>query len=287
MFRPNLTVPASRPSGGALTVDRGLQVLEAVSRADGPIGVRELARTVDLSVATAHRLLTSLQARGFVEQVGDRGEYRLGWGLLEYAARLIQRTELLPTTIPLAAHLRDVSEETVTVHIRLGDERVCVAEVESHHDLHRAVGVGRRSPLIAGASGRAILAFLPEPEVANLLSEPTGSNLAAIQKIGRERLMEAVAETRAAGYATSSEEWVPGVSSMAAPLMGPAGYAVGSVGIAGPVLRWTPTRMAVHRDELLATAERMSHALWVAGVATTGAQRSSELVGALLPPLRP
>src|SRR5215213_859413 len=87
-----------RPAGAGggtqvQSVDRALAVLDILARR-GEVGVTELAAELAVHKSTAFRLVTALERRQLVEQVGDRGKYRLGLGILRLAAATTGRLEV-------------------------------------------------------------------------------------------------------------------------------------------------------------------------------------------------
>jgi len=98
------------------------------------------------------------------------------------------------------------------------------------------------TPLNAGASAKAILAFLSEDEIANRLSVP----LVAVTPntiTDPERLRADLAETRRRGYAISMEETDLGAGGVAAPVRTTDGYAIAAIGVAGPLHRLSDARL--------------------------------------------
>jgi DNA-binding IclR family transcriptional regulator len=246
----------------AATVDRALDVLELLKAAPEPMGVRELARRLAVSPATVHRLLASLAARGFVGQVDGSRAYRLGWALLDYANSLVKRTDLVEIGGPLARELRDRLGETVTLQVPVGHDRVCLLEAEGIHEIRRRVGVGRRVPLYAGASGRAILAFMPPADVELIMTNATAR---ADRTKSVAELRVTLAESRMTGIAISEGETVEGVGSIATPLFNAAGTVVGSLAVSGPSSRCAPDVLAGYADELLLAGLELSRRLGFGG----------------------
>jgi len=244
-------------SGTASTVDRAIDVLETLRDAAGPLGVRDISRRVGISPASAHRLLSSLRVRGLVAQVPGSRTYTLGWSLLDYANAVLRSVDLPSVAAPIARSLRDRTGETVTVQVPVGCDRVCVFEQEGTHEVRRRVGVGRRVPLHAGASGRAILAFMSEPETDRVLASAGSIALTSGTETDLARLRQLLASTRAEGVAFSAGESVDGVGSMAAPVFGAGGSVVGSIAVSGPVSRWTAEAMQVHVPDLLDAAREI------------------------------
>lgn len=252
-------------SATAATVDRAIDVLELLRDAPGPVGVRDIARQVGISPATAHRLLASLRTRGLVTQVEGSRAYRLGWGLLDYANAVLRRTDLPSVAAPVVRALRDGTGETVTLQVPVGNDRVCVYELEGVHEVRRRVGVGRRVPLHAGASGRAILAFMAAPDIDRILESAGSTALTGATETDRRRLAGLLETVRSQGIAFSSGETVDGVSSMAMPIFDAAGIVIGSVAVSGPSNRWTPAEMTTHVPDLQAAATELSALLGFRG----------------------
>lgn len=261
---------ANQKANTSATVDRAFVVLEALRDAREPLGVRDLARRVGTSPASVHRLLKSLQVRGFVTQPAGSRAYQLGWGLLTYASALLGRTDVVGVAAPIARNLRDRTAETVTVQVPDGSDRVCVYEAEGLHEVRRRVGVGRRVPLAAGASGRALLAFLPEDEVGELLA--AAAPLTARTLTDAARLRALLAETRRTGIAASAGETVDGVASIAAPVFDSSAVVVASLAVSGPSIRCTPAVLAAFVPLLLEAAVELSARLgFQGGLDWTGA----------------
>jgi IclR family acetate operon transcriptional repressor len=218
------------------SVDKALQVLLLLGRETEPLGVREIGRRLGMSPPTVHRLLVTMAGYDLVQQVDGRSEYRLGWACLGLGRAVLGGTELAQAAPDIARRLRDSTQETVTAQIKSGREQVVVVEAEGLHELRRRVGVGRRMPLHAGASGRAILAFLPSQEIEDYLARPlekVGPNTVTDPAALRERL----ADVRRLGYTSSHQETVVGVAAASVPVFGDDGQVVGSLSVSGPEAR--------------------------------------------------
>ena len=248
---------------GAATVDRALDLLAVLRDSSEPVGVRDLARRLELSPATTHRLLSSLRRHGFVSQTPGTRAYHLGWGLLDYANALLRRTDLVELAAPFARSLRDETGETVTLQVPVGSDRVCVHEAEGVHEVRRRVGVGRSVPLHAGASGRAMLAFMP-PAVIDAALEAMAP-LTSRTVTDAERMRALLADTARTGLAFSAGESADGVASVATPVFDGSGSVVGSIAVSGPSERCTAEELAHYGPALLGTGSEVSTRLGFRG----------------------
>lgn len=145
---------APPPKETSLTLERGLNLLQAVADAEGAAPtISDLAATVGVSRAAVYRLLGPLQARGLVRREGTR--VRLGLGVLWVAGRVLPQLRFasLPALRGLAEHVG------ATVHLTVADggEAQAVAVVEpSWTSYHVSYRVGTRHPVQRGAAGRAV-----------------------------------------------------------------------------------------------------------------------------------
>src|SRR5262249_55551578 len=107
-------------------------------------------------------LMRDLADYGLLERT-DRG-YILGTRLVALAHRASDPSNLVEVASPIMRELRDVTGETISLHMRAGDQRICVGEVQSWHQVRRVVPHGFSVPLHLGATGEVLLAGLSETE---------------------------------------------------------------------------------------------------------------------------
>jgi DNA-binding IclR family transcriptional regulator len=200
------------------TLHRGLVLLELLGDAPGPMSLPELTRATGWHRSIVYRLLRTLADHRLLTRTGDE-RYALGLGLLALTRGLA--TDLRSAAAPELAALADELGMTAFLVVRDGEEAVTLLSVEpTASPAHVAYRPGNRHPVTLGAPGLALLMPLP-PAAAD-----------------RPELVAA----RARGWATSTGEVLPGLSSVAAPLAAqpaqpappaasPAGVAAG---VAGP-----------------------------------------------------
>jgi DNA-binding IclR family transcriptional regulator len=232
------------------TASRALDLLEHVARLPEPAGLIEIAAAAELDKSTAARLLGLLTDRGLVARDPDSRRYAVGPALLALGAAALQRSDLRSGARPYLERLRGATSETVTLHVRVSDSRVCIDGVESPLPIRRAVPLGETIPLTVGASSKAILAFLPGPELKrHLQSAAAGTDV--------RELCAQLVEVRRLGYSARVNDRVQGVSAMSAPIFdGDRPHA--ALTVAGPAERWTLERMHEHGAVLTAMAAEMS-----------------------------
>ncbi len=159
--------------------------------------------------------------------------------------------EVLSVALSEMEIVRDETGETVALHVRSGDRRICIAEVQSRQDVRRVVPIGLSLPLHTGATGLAILSALPDADRESYLESAVLT--AKERKTLRADLKDAVAN----GWSYQSSTWAKGVAGWATPIRG-GGELKGALSISGPSGRWTLSAMRRYMHLGLAAAERIS-----------------------------
>jgi DNA-binding IclR family transcriptional regulator len=215
-------------------VERALDILMCFTAATD-LGLTEIAAQIGLHKSTVHRLLTTLEERGFVIRNAATEKYRLGIRIWELSTHMSRNEDPAVLLLPLMEKLRDRLGETVSLYIRDGDERIRIQAVQSMQAIRRVATVGARMPLSVGASGKVLVAFASPEELEQLKKGPELQVLA-----GDEAYWKQLEEIRAKGYATSYEEREPGAAAVSAPIMNHRGEITAALSVSGPVSRLSP-----------------------------------------------
>lgn len=156
-IRPSLAEQHAAP-GGAAAVDRALTLLGAFRPGDASLSLAELAERTLLYKSTALRLIASLEHARLLQRQSD-GRYALGSEVERlhgiYAGAFSLEDRVLPVLTDLAARTR----EAAAFHVRQGEQRLCVLQVDSPQGGPATGHPGELLPLDRGASGRVLLAF--------------------------------------------------------------------------------------------------------------------------------
>jgi IclR family acetate operon transcriptional repressor len=214
-------------------------------------GTSEVARAAGLPVPTAHRILAGLTDRRYLARDERTRRFRLGPAALDLGERARAVIDLRQAALPVLRRLARETDETALLTVPNGerDRSVCLERVESSQPLRLSVEPGRRLPLHAGASQKALLAFFGEAEVERVA---TGSleRLCRATITDPEALRANLAEIRERGWAISFEETNLGVWGVAVPLLDGQGEAVAALGLAGPSARLSPDEVVDHLERL-------------------------------------
>jgi DNA-binding IclR family transcriptional regulator len=232
-------------------VERALDILLCFTE-ESDLSLTEISSRVDLHKSTVHRLLASLEGKGFIRRDPDTERYRLGYRMWELSANLTQEDDPAVVLLPEMERLRDQVEETVSLYIRDGLERIRVQAVQSSQAIRRVAPVGARLPLHLGASGKVLVAFA-EPEVRERL---LASGVLTTSR-QQDAYLQMLVETRDAGFATSVEEREEGAAAVSAPVFDRSHRLVAALAISGPSNRLTAEKMKQDAPLIMEAAIRM------------------------------
>ncbi|HEX5407069.1 MAG TPA: IclR family transcriptional regulator [Pseudonocardiaceae bacterium] len=230
------------------------------------LGVSAIARELGLSKAVVHRILRSLVDRGLLEVDPETRAYGLGPAAVALGARALRDAKLRPVALPELRELQRLTGETTTVSARVPEGRVYLDQVVSEKEIRMTVELGRRYPLHAGSTGRAIMAFLPAADQEAILTGELES-LTPDTIIDPDRLRSVLRTVRATGIAESGGERQLGAASLAAPIFDLDGQPVGSLSVCGPRSRITDELRARFAPLVAHSADTVSRALgWQGGL---------------------
>ncbi|WP_026197945.1 IclR family transcriptional regulator [Sciscionella marina] len=239
------------------SVDRAITVLEFLAK-QGEAGITEIAGELDVHKSTASRLVSVLQARGLVEQLGSRGKYAIGIGIVRLAGAASNRTDIASLSQPVCEQLAEELGETVNVAI-LNDDGVAVniAQSRSTSAVATQNWIGQRTALHATSSGKVLLAHLPLARRRALLRRRLEDFTPKTITDGAELSTELDSIVRD-GYSWCFEELELGMHAVAVPVRGDHGDVVAALSASGPAYRLTRERIRQVSVEIIRAAGELS-----------------------------
>jgi len=241
---------------GSQTADRAIEVLLPAVQSDEPLGLADLGRLSGLNKAATYRLVQSLLSHSLLAREPHGRRYVVGPGLVAMSAMVMRKVDIRVAARPVLERIAAATGETVSLHVRYQDRRICVDALESKHPIRRVVPLGETLPLYAGPSGKAILAFVPDAEADEILAEAerNGQDPGAI----REQLRTC----RNDGVLSAVGDRTPGVGGLSAPVFDATSVA-GAITVSGPADRFGKQAMnavaAQVRDECAALSAALGH----------------------------
>lgn len=246
-----------RPS----SIEKAIDILFCFDAEHPQLRLTDISAKLGLHKSTTYRLLSLLRKKGLIVSCPDSQLYSLGPGLVELAWVILRQQDLRRVCQPYLERLRQDTNETVNLNTRLGNQRICVEELESGHNIKYSQTVGLAAPLHVGAPGKALMAFLPESELDTILNELPLVAITPSTLCDPERLRTELSVVQTRGFAISIGERSPGASAVAAPIWNWSGRPVAAVSVLGPVQRLTYEKLQELGPEVRRVAQEISAAL--------------------------
>ena len=214
------------------TVVKGLKVIEALANSDGARSLTELANECGLTKSNAHRLLRTLESCGYVRHDPNARAFEATLRSWDLGNRIFNRTELRLVALPYLEELAALTKETTHLSIFDNGEVIYIGKVDSVHAVRTYVKIGDRAPAYCCATGKAMLARMPEEivrEVTRDMKRFTKNTIVSPAKLKSD--LELI---RSRGFSKTEGEWQSGVLGFAAVILAPSGEVAGALGVAGP-----------------------------------------------------
>lgn len=216
------------------SVDRALSILELVAEASEPLKLQEIAQTLGLKTPTCYHLLNSLVKRGFVTRNAHPRSYHLGHRIGEIARRDGAHFDIRRAALPHLMALRDATGQSTCMAVFSGTELIIAAEAEAIGGVSVAnYRLQLERAAHATALGKAILAWLPEPQIARVVADRGLAGFTDLTIVSLGELVESLRQVRRHGFAVDGGEYDPQIFSLAAAIRDPAGGVIGAVGCLG------------------------------------------------------
>lgn len=248
-------VGSAGPRVGA--VAKAARVLEAFTPLVTSLSVRQVAERTGIPRSTAHALCLTLCDAGLLEETGGRG-YRLGPALVGLGGQVIERTGLVGAAEGVLGRLAPTDELEIHLGQLVGGWVVYLDRASGpvRAPMHNRVGL--RAPAHLTGCGKAALAMLPPAEVAARVEEVCAAESRRPPDLAA--LTRELARARRAGFVVS-DTFQPGRTSVAAPVLDPAGRPAGGISVAGPTPLLAGRRRDRIRDQVVAAAATISRRL--------------------------
>jgi IclR family acetate operon transcriptional repressor len=245
--------PSPVYTGDVPALRKGLGVLELLA-SDGPLTLAEIQRRGSLNKTMTFRLIRVLRETGYVRHDVERHRYSLALKLLDLGGAVASRLDIVRAGQPLLNQLREEFGETTNLGVIDDGRIVYVAMAESSRPgLRMASRVGGSSCLHSTAMGKAILAFLPEPDREATLTNLELTAVTSKTITDSSQMHDELEQARRSSYAVDNEENEIGARCVGVPILDSSGFPLGAISISGPTAR-------MHDDIL----DAMSKRLWEA-----------------------
>ena len=241
------------------SVERALEILEVLARSRGEVRLNDIARVLNLSASTCHHLISTLVQHGYAAQSVSSRSYFLGNKILELSGSRMRQFNLTDQVIGNLRELNERTGETVHLAVLQGTELVTLAVLDSRHPVRVVSGTTSKSNAIhATATGKAILAWLPEVEMDRILGLIGQVRFTPNTLTDRDALIEELRHVRRNQVAHDREEYQPGVHCIGAAIRNHTGAVIGAFSCSMPTMRASDHHLGAVERAVKTTARSIS-----------------------------
>jgi IclR family KDG regulon transcriptional repressor len=241
---------------------KALRILNALGDCSSGLGITELSGTVKAPKSTVHRLVATMESAGYVVFDAPTSKYVLGTRAARLGEHLNQQTPLLSFGVPALEQLTRECREASHLAILQGTEVVYISQEESREPMRISFAMGHRAPAHCTALGKAFLAGLTNDQIAALYKNKKKlERVTPSTRTRLEDLLSDVAVVRREGVAYDTEEYMPGLCCIAAPIRDFSSRIVAAMCVSMFKHKWTPARKARLRSALFRASGELSQKL--------------------------
>jgi IclR family transcriptional regulator, KDG regulon repressor len=212
-------------------VERAFAIFEAFDPQHTMLTLQEIGQRIGLSKATTYRLVNCLHDLGYLVRLEDN-RYCLSLKLTRLSGLVRSTIGIREIARPIMRDLVQKTLETITLNTVAQGQRLCIEVFDTPSPLMSIVREGEQTPLLHGATGKILLAYLSSSEIDRIFREAPAS-----KRPNRALLEKQLARYREQGYALTSSERVAGVTAISVPLRDSNGQVRYCISITGPAIR--------------------------------------------------
>ncbi|MDR7418408.1 MAG: IclR family transcriptional regulator [Armatimonadota bacterium] len=242
-------------SGAAKTVKRALEILNVLATAGGPVGVIDLSKQFKASQSTIFRILSTLVEEGYVTQDPVTDKYALGLQAIIPAGAALNQIEVRKQGLSALERLATETGCNANLAVLYRGSVLYVGRFDGPRSARMYTVLGRLAPAHATALGKAMLAFLPDDEVARIIDGRPLASCTPRTITDPDILRQELARTRTRGYAVDHEEFIQGICCVAVPIRGQHGRIEGAISVSGSAFQVRPDA----EDKLAARLQDVSY----------------------------
>ncbi len=242
------------------SLDRAFDVLDALAANMG-MTLTEIAKDLQQSPATMHRVLSTLEARNIVEIDLQTQTWHIGSMAFRLGSAFLRRSGVIERSHPVMRELMEQTGETSNLGIDMNGRVMFISQIETHETIRAFFPPGTISPMHASGIGKALLSQYSDQRIAEFLRSHALECFTDKTILAAADLQEDLLKSRQRGWAYDDEEKTTGMRCVAAPILNLFGEAVAGISVSGPTLRMSEDKIDRIGTMVRGAAERVSRSM--------------------------
>jgi DNA-binding IclR family transcriptional regulator len=243
------------------SIVRGIRVLD-ILKESGPLSYSSLTKKIDIPKSTLFKILATLEKEELIRKDPDNQRYRLGVKLIEWGSIARAGLEIRNIARPIMKDLNKELDATIHLTVLAHGEVLPIESIEQanwyQHHFTYSTTVGIPAPLHCTGAGKAILAFLDDGNIENIINVKGLGKYTSTTITDKKALWIEIAAIRQKGYAVSNGEHDEIIRSIAAPVFNAEGRVVAALSALGVIFKMTPERIQEISEIVVAGARSLS-----------------------------
>ena len=241
-------------------LDRAFAVLDLLGESETPLGLAQVAASLQLHKSTAHRSLMVLERSALIERTQEN-RFRLGLKLYELGSRAVEQSDLRTRIHPFFRRLSVQVGETVHLSMLQKTSIVYLDKIEPNRRVCMNSKIGTSNPVYCTAMGKAMLAFQSEHIIEETIAKMHFARYTPKTLCSRETLLKYLERVRRRGYAIDDEEIELGTRCIGAPIFDEGHRIIAAVSVSGSSSRITAQSVPQIAEQLMRCCRVISASL--------------------------
>jgi IclR family KDG regulon transcriptional repressor len=230
-------ISTKKPAYLVPAADRTFRIIELLKAQKCHMSLADITKATGWHKSSIQKLLVTLSHHGVLERDEDTKRYSLGIKLAEYGRIALNKLDIRVAAKPFLKELVEYSGETAVLAILNETKMVMIDKKEPVLQIRATPFIGSRFPATATSNGKALLAWLPDSRVEEILRIEGLTPFTRKSIVDRDMYQADLEDTRRRGYAIDRGEFQEGVSGVSAPVFSPNRQAIATISVVGPEFR--------------------------------------------------
>lgn len=214
-----------------LTVEKALKILELLAE-QSMLSV-QIQKELNYNKSTVHRLLKTLEERGFVEKNEITNQYHIGLKLVEIASIRLNNMELKIEASPFIRALVNKIKQPAQIAIYDNGEAIFIEKIQEYHHMRMYSQIGKRIPIYCSSVGKALVLNRRDNEILEVLNKQEMISFTKTTLTEPQKVLDEIRMARKTGYTIDNEEHEEGIFCIAAPIFDYRGQIIAAISTAG------------------------------------------------------
>ncbi|MGM0409965.1 MAG: IclR family transcriptional regulator [Bacillota bacterium] len=246
-----------KPNNLVKSVDKTLNILEKLVQSENSLGVTEISNSLGLHKSTVHRLLSTLEYRGYVKK-DKNNRYSVGIKLLEIGSKSLNKSDIRNEIKPYLEELKNETKETIHLGILDNYEVIYIDKVESPKTIRMYSSIGKRAPVHCTGLGKCLIAFSNQNYIDDFLQNTNLKKYTQNTITEKGKFRQHLSIIREQGYSIDNEEHETDIRCISGPIFNHKGAIIAAFSISGPANRMTLERIKKLKSLVLNYSKNIS-----------------------------